>query len=305
MRRIGTLSDKDAAETFGDYLLTQDIQSQVDQAGDEWTIWVHDEDCVEAAKQELETFRSDPQAEKYRKAVVEADRIRHEKVQAAIAVKKSQIDLTRQWNKPLIAQIPVTFTLVVLSVIVTLGTQFGTKYDAFGGQISMVPDMTREGEYTKYPANYRELPGVTKGQVWRLITPAFVHFDPLHLILDMYWLVLFGGMIERVRGRRTIILLFLLTAVVGNVTQLYLKGPAFGGMSGVDAGLFGYLWITGQMDPDSGLALPQHLVFIMLAFLVLAATTNLMGPIANGAHFGGLFAGMAMAAVSASWKRLR
>ncbi|MEZ6050948.1 MAG: rhomboid family intramembrane serine protease [Planctomycetaceae bacterium] len=305
MRRIGTLTDKDAAETFGDYLLTQEIPSQVEQSGHDWAIWVHDEDQVEQAKEELESFRSDPQSDKYRKAIVEADRIRHAKVQAAIAARKSQINLTRQWNRPLIAQIPVTFTIVVLSVIITLGTQFGTKYDAFGGQITMVPNMTRKGDGVEYPINYRQLPGVREGQVWRLITPAFVHFDPLHLVLDMYWLVLFGGMIERVRGRRTIIVLFLLTAIVGNLAQLYLKGPAFGGMSGVDAGLFGYLWITGQMDPESGLALPQHLVFIMLAFLVLAATTSMMGPIANGAHFGGLFAGMAMAAVSATWKRLR
>ncbi len=304
MRRIGTISGKDAAETFRDYLLTQEIPSQVDAVGDEWSIWVLDEDQVDASKSALEAYRVDPRAEKYRRAVVEADRIRHAKVQQSIAAKKSQIDLKQRWGRPLISQIPVTFTLVVLSVIITLGTQFGAKYDAFGGQISMVPNMTREGEYTKYPINYRELPGVTEGQIWRLVTPAFVHFDPLHLLLDMYWLVLFGGMIERVRGRRTMIVLFLLTAIVGNLSQLYWKGPAFGGMSGVDAGLFGYLWITGQMDPDAGLALPQHLVFIMLAFLMLA-TTGLLGPIANGAHLGGLFAGMAMSATSASWKRLK
>ncbi len=304
MRRIGTISGKDAAETFRDYLLTQEIPTQIDAVGNEWTIWVLDEDQVDGAKAALEDFRTNPRAEKYQKAIVEADRIRHARVQEVIAAKKSQIDLKRRWNMPLIAQIPVTFTLVVLSVIITLGTQFGRKYDAFGGQVSMVPNMTREGEYTKYPINYRELPGVTDGQVWRLITPAFVHFDPLHLVLDMYWLVLFGGMIERIRGRSTIIVLFLLTAIVGNLTQLYWKGPAFGGMSGVDAGLFGYLWITGQLDPDAGLALPQHLVFIMLAFLLLA-TSGVLGPIANGAHLGGLFAGMAAAGASVLWKRLK
>lgn len=304
MRRIGTLSDKEAAETFRDYLLTQQIEADLDATDEEWAIWVHDEDRIDETKSQLDEFRENPRADKYRKAIVEADRIRHRKVQQAIAAKKSQIDMSRQWNRPLIAQIPVTFTLIVLSAIITLGTQYGKKLDAFAGQVSIVPEMTREGDYTKFPANYRQLPGVTEGEVWRLVTPAFIHFDPIHLILDMYWLVVFGGMIERVRGRRTMILLFLLTAIVGNLVQLYWRGPAFGGMSGVDAGLFGFIWISGQMDPDGGLVLPQHLVFIMLAFLMLA-TTGLMGPIANGAHLGGLFAGMGAAAGAISFKRIR
>ncbi|MCA9076004.1 MAG: rhomboid family intramembrane serine protease [Planctomycetaceae bacterium] len=304
MRRIGSLSDKEAAETFRDYLLTQEIESDLDAAGDEWAIWVHDEDRIEETKSELDQFRENPQADKYRKAIVEADRLRHAKVQKAIAAKKSQINLSRQWNRPLIAKIPVTFTLIVLSAIITLGTQYGKKLDAFGGQVSIVPQMTRVGDYTKFPANYRQLPGVTNGQVWRLVTPAFIHFDPIHLILDVYWLAIFGGMIERVRGRRSMILLFLLTAIVGNLVQLYWNGPAFGGMSGVDAGLFGFIWISGQMDPSGGLTLPQHLVFIMLGFLMLA-TTGLMGPIANGAHLGGLFAGMGAAAATVTLKRIR
>ena len=304
MRRIGTLSDKEAAETFRDYLLTQQVQADLDATGDEWAIWVHDEDRIEDTKSQLSEFRENPQADKYRKAIVEADRIRHRKVQQAIAAKKSQVDMTRRWNRPLIAQIPVTFTLIVLSAIITLGTQYGKKLDALGGQVSIIPQMTREGDYTKFPANYRQLPGVTEGEVWRLVTPAFIHFNPVHLILDMYWLAIFGGMIERVRGRRTMILLFLLTAIVGNLAQLYWKGPAFGGMSGVDAGLFGFIWISGQIDPNSGLALPQHLVFIMLAFLMLA-TTGVMGPIANGAHLGGLFAGMGAAALTVALKRTR
>ena len=72
---------------------------------------------VSGAKPETghyDEFLANPQAEQYQQAIVEADRIRHAKVQAALAAQKKQIDLTRQWKRPLLAQIPVTFTLVVL-----------------------------------------------------------------------------------------------------------------------------------------------------------------------------------------------
>jgi GlpG protein len=235
---------------------------------------------------------------------VEADRIRHEKVRQAIAARKKQVDLTRRWSRPLIRQIPATLSLVILSVVVTLGTQFGKDLSAFGGQITMVPDMRHTDGGTSFPANYKELPGIRDGQVWRLVTPAFLHFDPLHLLLDMYMFVMLGGLTERVRGSRTLIGLFFITALVGNVAQLYLTGPAFGGMSGVVSGVFGYMWIKGVMEPESGVALPPHFVFIMIAFL-LFATTGVIGRIAHGAHFGGLAAGMAVAAGTTWWRRIR
>ncbi len=304
MRRIGTIANKEDAERFRDYLLTEDVQSQVDAAGDEWAIWVYDEDKIDSSRDELQHYLDDPRAEKYVQAVVKADRIRHEKVRKAIAAQKKQIDLTKTWNRPLIRQIPVTFTLVILSVVVTLGTQFGENLQAFGGQIPIVSGMKRSGEMVSFPANYKQLPGVADGQLWRLVTPAFLHYGFLHLLMNMYMLVLLGGMTERLRGSRTLLGLFLVAAVGGNLAQLYLRGPAFGGMSGVVSGVFGYMWIKGVLEPESGLTLSPNFVFLMIAFLVLA-TLGIFGPIAHGAHFGGLAAGMAVAAGGTWWRRLR
>jgi len=304
MRRIGTISQKEDAERFRDYLLTQKTQSQVEAAGDEWAIWVHDEDKVEPSKDELQHYLDNPHDGRYQKAIVEADRIRHEKVKEAVAARKKQVNLSERWKRPLVRQIPVTFALVVISVIVFLGTQFGENLEAFGGQITIVPGMQKSGEYTRFPSDFRQLPGITDGEIWRLFTPAFLHFGPFHLLMNMYMLALLGGRIERIRGSRTMFALFLITAAVGNLAQLYFKGPAFGGMSGVNTGLFGYMWIKGQMEPESGLLLPPNFVFLMIAYL-LVATFGIFGPIANWAHFGGLAAGMAVAAGGTWWRRLR
>lgn len=304
MRRIGTISQKEDAERFRDYLLTQQTQSQIEEAGDEWAVWVHDEDKVESSREELQRYLDNPRDERYQKAIVAADRIRHEKIREAAAARKKQVDLSRHWNRPLIRQIPVTFTLVVISVIVFLGTRFGENLQAFGGQIPIVRGMQRTGDYTTFPSNFRQLPGIADGEIWRLFTPAFLHFGPLHLLMNMYMLTLLGGRIERVRGSRTMLGLFLITAAVGNLAQLYVKGPFFGGMSGVDSGLFGYMWIKGQMEPESGMMLPPNFVFLILAFLLIA-TTGYLGPIANWAHFGGLGAGIAVAAGGTWWRRLQ
>jgi len=63
-------------------------------------------------------------------------------------------------------------------------------------------------------------------------------------------------------------------------------------MSGVVYGLLGYIWIRGKFDPASGLYLHSSTVVMMLLWLV-AGFTGWLGPIANGAHLGGLVMGMA------------
>jgi GlpG protein len=50
----------------------------------------------------------------------------------------------------------------------------------------------------------RGLPDVRGGQVWRLITPIFIHYGPIHLLFNMFWLIDLGG---RSSGARELYLL--------------------------------------------------------------------------------------------------
>ena len=303
MRRIGTLSDRQEAERFGDYLLTQKIKSQIDSAGTEWAIWVHDEDRLDEAKAKLASYRAEPNAERYQQAIVEADRLRHAEVRKRQQAQKKTVNMADRWRQPLVRQIPVTFLLIVMSGAATLGTRFMKDRGAFNGVLNIVPGMESNGEYTSFPRNYKTLPGIRDGQIWRLFTPAFLHGDWLHLLFGTYMTVVLGGRIERFRGSRTLIILFLFTGLVAHLAQLYGKGPTFGGMSGVLYGWFGFMWISGKMDPHSDLALPPQFVFIMIAWLVICMTGFL--PIANHAHVGGLLAGMLAGALNVTWRRWR
>src|SRR5690606_311068 len=192
---------------------------------------------------------------------------------------------------------------IVISVVATFGTRFGDDRAALGGHFNMVPRVRTDGESIYYPADYRSLPGIRDGQLWRLFTPAFLHFGPFHLLMNMYMTALMGGAIERARGGWTMLWLFLWTGLIAHLAQLYGSGPTFGGMSGVDFGLFGFMWVTGKMDPLSPLALPPRFVSFMIAVLLLCLTPLLPIAIANFAHFGGLFAGMLAAVANQTWRR--
>ena len=102
----------------------------------------------------------------------------------------------------------------------------------------------------------------------------------------------------------TLILLFILiTAIISNLTQFKLGGPAFGGMSGVVYGLFGYVWIKSKFDPGDGLFIHQTTALIMLGWFFLCFVVKDFG-VANWAHAGGLITGSAWGYISAfRWNR--
>ena len=120
--------------------------------------------------------------------------------------------------------------------------------------------------------------------------------DLLHLLFNLYWTYQFGLLIEFRRGSARFLGLVLFVAIASNVAQYIYAGPFFGGLSGVGYGLFGYLWIKSRFEPALGMHLPQGLVIFFLIWLVIC-TTGMFGPVANTAHFVGMFAGIAVAGI--------
>lgn len=139
--------------------------------------------------------------------------------------------------------------------------------------------------------------GIAEGELWRLVTPIFVHFGLMHFVFNGLWLSLLGGRIEMLLGPVHLLLLVLVSAVISNMAQFVWTGSvAFGGMSGVIYALLGYIWIRNLLSPHPMLALPKELIGFMLFWLLFCMTgvlDFLLGVgIANAAHFGGLIVGM-------------
>jgi GlpG protein len=142
------------------------------------------------------------------------------------------------------------------------------------------------------------LPEVRDGQVWRLVTPIFLHGDWMHILFNMMWLVQFGRFIETRFGPYKLLALILFIAIGSNLAQYLWKSPYFGGMSGVNYGLFGFLWMKGKFGRAEGWQLAPQVVQLMLVWMVLCYT-GLLGPVANAAHTVGLLLGAACGFASA------
>ncbi len=295
MRQIGTLPTQDQAELLADFLLTEGIVAQAEVDGKEWAIWVREEGQVERARGILGQFVEDPRRPKYREAVAEAERIRTVAMRQRAKASRNLIDVRQRWNQPLSRRAPLVFALIGLSVFASLATGFG------GARQSSIYNALLFCDLRIYQQTGDALLQIKQGQIWRLITPIFLHGGLLHLGFNMMWLYYLGTQIEMRRGTVQLGWMVFVVALVSNLAQYFIdRNPQFLGMSGVAYGLFGYIWIRQRIDPQSGFFLGESTVFIMLFFLVLGfagALDSAVGGVANWAHAGGLAAGVALATI--------
>jgi GlpG protein len=276
MRLIGHLKNEDSAKTFSGFLASLDIRNLVESDADGWAVWILSEDQIESGQQALAAFLQNPTDKKYQIASAAAEANERERRREDAKAAKRIHDRDRIWSRSNLA--PLTLSLIGASVVVTL--IIGLE-PTFGDIHWLAIDDFPFGSLTE----------VRAGQVWRLITPIFVHFGPMHLIFNMLWLRDLGGMIEIRQGARQLALLVAVLGIVSNLGQYFLDGPFFGGMSGVLYGLFGYIWWRGQCDPASGLGLSPMIVWMMMIWFFLCLF-GLMGHVANGTHVVGLLLGM-------------
>jgi len=142
------------------------------------------------------------------------------------------------------------------------------------------------------------LADIKRGQVWRLATPMFLHFGILHILFNMMWLWQFGVVLEmRFRSLRFLALV-LGIAVLSNLAQGLWHGASFGGMSGVNYGLFGFLLLRSKLHPSPEFVLNRNTIWMLLIWLVVCQS-GAVGPIANTAHLVGFGIGGAIGAANA------
>ena len=278
MRLIGHLPNETSASRFSDFLCLQGISNLIEVEKDGCAIWIHSEDEIHKARDFLLAYLGNPQEARFQKA----------SRQAKLLSERSNVEESREQNEAptkvfVISITPVTMLLALASVAIYLVPK-----------LALEDDWIRKLFISDHP---RLLPEIARGEFWRLFTPILIHPGGLmHLAINLLWFFDLGGMIERRQGSTRLSLLVLGLAAVSNLTQYYIAGPQFGGLSGVVFGLLGYIWIRGRVDPASGLSIHPHIVILMLVWFFLCFTPlpfMVAGvKIANGAHAAGLIAGM-------------
>src|SRR5688500_7118420 len=235
MRQIGTIPNEPHATRFGDHLLTLGIKNSVEAGSNgAWAVWVEDDDHLERSRDELEAFLANPTDPEYDGATKRAEAVRTAEKKKHERLRKRFVDVRTSWGSGTRSRFPATLVLIILSLAATFLTQFGRVPTIT--QWLLFSDTFEQGGFGR----------ILDGQLWRLVTPIFVHLSPMHLIFNVLMLANMGALLETNKGTRFFVLFVLVSAVVSCVAQVVVQHPGFGGMSGVLYAVFGYIWMKGK-----------------------------------------------------------
>jgi GlpG protein len=286
LRQIGELpKDLDPA-LLEDHLLGLGVKSRFDRRPDGgWAVWIIDEDHVPRGREELAGYLAAPGDPKYRANAQAAREARKKEAKLDREFRKNDRDAGEAWSAPTFRRRPVTALVVAIAigVFVLQNSPLRLQTLAF--------------------LAFLDAP-ILAGQVWRLVTPIFLHFDFLHILFNCWWMMVLGTAIELRRGSGKFLAMVVGSAILSNFAEYYylehLRGDPegamhvlFGGLSGVNYALFGYVWMMGENHPEEGLRMDSTNTIILLGWLVLCMT-GALGPVANMAHLSGLGVGMAL-----------
>jgi rhomboid protease GluP len=141
-------------------------------------------------------------------------------------------------------------------------------------------------------------PLIRTGQIWRLITPVFLHdsslpYGLLHIGFNMYALFLYGRGLESRFGHWRFTLLYFLSAYAGNVLS-FLLTP--GSSLGASTAVFGLLAAEGIFVYQNRQLLGNRAGRALMNVLYVAGINLLIGfsthGVDNFGHLGGLLGGI-------------
>jgi membrane associated rhomboid family serine protease len=90
-------------------------------------------------------------------------------------------------------------------------------------------------------ARFAQIPVLVQlGEDWRLVTAAFLHIGPLHLVLNMLALLVFGSELERQLGRWRYLAVYLVS-LLGGAVAIQLFGEPGRPVAGASAAIYGLL----------------------------------------------------------------
>jgi len=185
----------------------------------------------------------------------------------------------------------VTWVLVALNVAIYLVELTNSKIVDYFAMIGLARDSALGGQ----------LVGVAHHEYYRLITGAFLHATtPLHILFNMWALVVVGPSLEQALGRVRFTVVYLMSALGGSVLFYYLGAPNVPsvGASGAIFGLFGAWFVVARR-----LHLDARGIVVLIGINLVISFT--IPNIAWEAHVGGLITGAALTAAYAYAPRNR
>jgi len=127
---------------------------------------------------------------------------------------------------------------------------------------------------------------------WTLVTAVFLHGDIVHLLYNMFALVLFGMILEQIIGKKKFLAIFFLSGLFASIGTLFLYRAALG----ASGAIFGILGTLAMIRPRMQVWV-SYIPMPMIVACAVWAITDLVGLFvpsgtANLAHLVGLFFGI-------------
>jgi rhomboid protease GluP len=179
----------------------------------------------------------------------------------------------------------IAYTLFAVNILIFILTEVS------GGSMN---------ELTMTAFGVKSNPHIDAGEIWRFVTPIFLHYGILHLAFNSYGLWILGPHVEKLYGSARFLLFYLLTGV-GGVAASYWYHPyaTSAGASGAIFGLLGILLVFSFRYRKTVPAFFSKALGkgILLTLGINLAIGYMIPQVDNSAHLGGLVTGMLLAAV--------
>jgi GlpG protein len=347
MRLVAHFLSKPEAVAFSDFLHFSKISNLCEEARDQFQIWVHNEEDITSASELYKQFVLQPnhlrvmtkKQDEPKKAVSKFFPITYTILALCCLVFVGTI-LQERSNKSLINGLtPIQRVLLFdepkaveslnglmrthglssleevneAPVAVQKAFQSAMNIPFWKGFFSLALEKIQKQMNVSAPLFEK----VKDGEVWRFITPVFMHQDVLHIFFNMSWLLMLGRQIELRLKKSRALLLILLLAGFSNTSQYLMSGPYFVGFSGVITGLAAFIWARQSKAPWEGYQVPKASLtflfyFVLILFFISAVCfiLNALGwaefnsSMANTAHISGGLLGLALGRCSFFSRRL-
>jgi membrane associated rhomboid family serine protease len=172
-----------------------------------------------------------------------------------------------------------------------------------------------EAVLVTYGAKLNYLINAPNNQWWRFITPMFVHIDILHLVMNMFSLLILGPFVEKLYGSAKFVVFYVVTGIAGTVgSYLALRPPLARGLlgsfifksfdapaAGASGALFGLVGVLFVFGIKYRRELPEGFKRVfgtgLLPIIFINLFIGFIGRsfISNAAHLAGLFVGALLA----------
>ncbi|WP_141433277.1 rhomboid family intramembrane serine protease [Bacillus sp. 03113] len=141
---------------------------------------------------------------------------------------------------------------------------------------------------------------ILHGELWRIVTPIFMHSGFPHVLFNSFSLILFGPALERMLGKSRFLFLYLLTGILANVATFFFNPLTFVhvGSSGAIFGLFGFYVAIVVLKKE---LISRGNAQIILTVTIIGLIMTFIQPQINiTAHIFGFLAGLVIGIIAFS-----